>query len=62
MIQTNFTERQRKWFESVRGSLERETGGTLAQWAAIARSCPETKHRAQLKWLKDTHGLLQNRA
>ena len=31
-------------------------------WVAIARTCPETKHRARLKWFKDTHGLLQNRA
>jgi hypothetical protein len=29
---------------------------------AIARTCPETGHRARLKWFKETHGLLQNRA
>ena len=62
MGDANFTERQRKWMESVRGSLERETGKTLAEWAAIAKTCPETGHRARLKWLKDKHGLLQNRA
>ncbi len=37
-------------------------GKTLAEWVAIARTCPETGQRAQLKWLKDNHGLLQNRA
>ena len=62
MAEPNLTERQQKWFASVRGSLERETGKTLAQWVAIAKTCPETGHRARLKWLKDEHGLLQNRA
>jgi hypothetical protein len=62
MSESNLTERQRKWFESVRQSLERDTGRTLEAWVAIARACPETGHRARLKWLKDHHGLLQNRA
>lgn len=62
MTEPNRTPRQQKWVDSVRGSLERDTGKTLAEWVAIARTCPETKQRAQLKWLKDTHGLLQNRA
>lgn len=56
------TERQQKWFASVRGSLERETGKTLEAWVAIARTCPETKPRARLAWFKATHGLGQNRA
>jgi hypothetical protein len=34
----------------------------LAQWAEIARACPETKHRAKLQWFKEIHGLGQNRA
>ena len=58
----HLTEQQRKWFVSVREGLERETGKTLAEWVAIAGSCPETAHRARLKWFKTTHGLLQNRA
>jgi hypothetical protein len=56
------TERQEKWMASVRASFERETGKTFDQWVAIARACPEEKHRARLKWMKETHGLLQNRA
>ncbi len=56
------TERQRAWFAAVREGLERETGRTLEQWIEIARACPETKHRARLKWMKDEHGLGQNRA
>lgn len=56
------TERQRKWFASMRGGLERDTGKTLEQWVAIALTCPETAPRARLKWFKDVHGLMQNRA
>ncbi len=62
MTTPNLTPRQQKWFASVRASLERDTGKTLAAWVEIAKSCPETGHRARLKWLKDHHGLLQNRA
>lgn len=58
----NLTERQAKWFASIRDGLERDTGKTLDQWVEIARACPEIKHRARLKWFKETHGLLQNRA
>jgi hypothetical protein len=62
MPTANLTERQQKWFASVREGLERDTGKTLAEWVEIARGCPETAHRARLKWFKETHGLLQNRA
>ena len=62
MVKTNLTERQQKWFASVRQGLERDTGMTLAEWIAVARTCPETGHRARLRWFKETHGLLQNRA
>jgi hypothetical protein len=56
----NLTDRQQKWFASVQASLERQTGKPMAEWVAIARTCPESGHRARLKWLKDNHGLLQN--
>jgi hypothetical protein len=62
MADANLTERQRKWFATIREGLERDTGKTMEEWVAIARTCPETGHRARLKWFKDTHGLLQNRA
>ena len=58
----NMTELQRKWFASVRNGLQKETGKSLAEWVAIAKECPETGTRARLKWFKNTHGLLQNRA
>jgi hypothetical protein len=56
------TEQQRKWFASVREGLERDTGRSIEAWAEIARTCPETAHRARLKWMKEIHGLAQNRA
>jgi hypothetical protein len=56
------TEQQKKWFASVRAGLERDTGKSLADWIAIARTCPAEKPRARLAWFKETHGLLQNRA
>jgi hypothetical protein len=56
------TPRQKKWFASVREGLERDTGKTLAEWAHIARSCPETTQRRRAAWLKAEHGLGQNRA
>jgi hypothetical protein len=58
----NLTARQQKWFASIREGLQRETGKSLAEWVEIAKTCPETRPRARLKWFKDTHGLLQNRA
>lgn len=62
MAQPNLTERQAQYFASMRAGLERDTGKTLAQWVEIARTCPEAGHRARLKWMKEHHGLLQNRA
>src|SRR5581483_4363788 len=56
------TERQQKWFASVKASLERDTGKTLDEWVAIARTCPETRPRARAAWLKDNYGLGVNRA
>ena len=62
MPEPNLTDRQQKWFATIRAGLERDTGRSLEAWVAVARTCPETGHRARLKWLKDHHGLLQNRA
>lgn len=62
MADAHLTPRQEKWFASVQGSLERETGRGLAEWVAIAKTCPETRQRARQAWLKEHYGLLQNRA
>jgi len=56
------TPRQQKWFASVQASLERDTGKTLDEWVAIARTCPETRPRARSDWLREHHGLGVNRA
>jgi predicted transport protein len=56
------TAQQKAWMASIKENLVRETGKSLDEWAAIARACPETKHRARLIWLKEHHGLGQNRA
>jgi hypothetical protein len=58
----SLTERQQKWFAAVHDGLERETGRTLAEWADLARACPETAHRKRLAWMKAQFGLGQNRA
>src|SRR5436189_4693192 len=58
----HLTERQKKWFASVEASLERDTGKTLDQWVAIARTCPHDKPRARADWLREHHGLGVNRA
>ncbi|HEX2817806.1 MAG TPA: DUF5655 domain-containing protein [Phenylobacterium sp.] len=55
------TERQQKWFASVQASLERDTGKTIDEWVAIARTCPETKPKARSQWLREHHGLGSNR-
>lgn len=58
----SMTERQEKWFASILESMERETGKTLDEWIAIAKTCPETKPNARKAWLKTHHGLGTNRA
>ena len=58
----HLTERQQKWFASVRAGIERDTGRSVEQWAEIARACPETKHNKRLAWLKENHGLGRNSA
>lgn len=56
------TERQRKWFASIREGIRRDTGRSLEEWAELARDCPVTPHRARLAWMKEKFGLGQNRA
>ena len=59
---TSMTARQEKWFASILESMERETGKTLDEWVAIARTCPETKPAARKAWFKAQHGIGTNRA
>lgn len=62
MSDANMSERQRKWFATGRANFEKRTGKSMAEWVQIARTCPESGHRARLKWFKDNYGLLQNGA
>jgi hypothetical protein len=55
------TERQQKWFASVEASLERDTGKTIDEWVAIARTCPHDTPRGRVDWLREQHGLGVNR-
>jgi hypothetical protein len=57
----NLTERQKKWFASVEASLERDTGKRIAEWVAIARTCPETRPGKRVEWLREHYGLGVNR-
>jgi|GEM_PF-256722 len=56
------TERQQKWFASVKASLERDTGKTLEQWVRLAKRCPETAPKKRADWLRQKYGLGANRA
>ena len=56
------TARQEKWFASILESMERETGKTMDEWVAIARTCPETRPGARKAWFKTQHGIGTNRA
>jgi hypothetical protein len=51
-----------QYMAALEANLEKATGKSLAQWIKIAKTCPETKPRARLKWFKDKHGLGQSRA
>jgi hypothetical protein len=62
MSEPNMSEWQQKWFATGLANLEKRTGKSLEEWIAIARTCPETRHRARLAWFKDNHGLMQNSA
>ena len=59
---SQLTERQQKWFASVRAGLQRDTGRSIEDWVAIARTCPETRPKARADWLREHHGLGLNRA
>ncbi|WP_396592893.1 DUF4287 domain-containing protein [Brevundimonas sp. R86498] len=56
------TERQQKWFATVRANFEKQTGRPLEAWVEIMKTCPETAHRAQAVWLKSGYCLGQNHA
>ncbi len=62
MTARRVTEPQRRYRAALAANLQKNTGRTLAEWVAIARTCPESAPRARLRWFKLTHGLGQNSA
>jgi hypothetical protein len=62
MAEPVLTERQKKWFATVRANLEKNTGRSLDQWRQVMVTCPETAPRARAAWLKAEHGLGANHA
>ena len=59
----HLTERQRKWFATVRANLEKQTGKPVEAWAEIARTgCAGMSSRAQADWLKERYGIGVNHA
>ena len=56
------TERQQKWFATVKANFEAKTGKSLAEWVKIAKTCPHDKPRARQAWLKEHYGLGVNHA
>ncbi len=61
MAEPVLTERQKKYFASLRQGLARKTGRSLEAWAEIARACTLTSRGERLAWLREKHGLAQNR-
>ena len=58
----HLTPKQAQWFKKIREGLETDTGKSLDEWVAIARTCPESTHRKRLQWFKEKHGIGLNRA
>jgi len=56
------TERQQKWFATVKANFETRSGRTLESWAEIMKACPETAPKARQAWLKAQYGVGQNHA
>jgi hypothetical protein len=62
MSEAGLTERQKKWFATVRANFEAATGKPVEAWIEIMKTCPETKPRAQAAWLKAGYGIGVNHA
>jgi hypothetical protein len=56
------TERQKKWFATVKANFEAKTGKSLAEWVKIAKTCPHEKPKARVDWLREHYGLGINHA
>lgn len=59
---SRLTERQARWFATVKANFEAQTGRSLDAWVEIMKACPESVPRARQAWLKSEHGVGQNHA
>ncbi len=62
MTEAVLTERQKKWFASVKANFETATGRPLADWVTIIQATPASTPRTRAAWLKAEHGVGQNHA
>ncbi len=58
----NVTERQQRWFATVRANFEGKSGRSLAEWVTIAQSCPHGTRRGRVDWLRENYGIGVNHA
>ena len=56
------TQRQAKWFATVKANFETRTGRSLEAWVEIMKACPDTAPKARQAWLKAEYGVGQNHA
>ena len=59
---SQLTERQKKWFATVRANFEAQTGHPVEYWVEVMKACPETGPKKQAAWLKAHHGIGVNHA
>lgn len=52
----------KKYMAALESNLEKATGKPLSHWVKVARTCPYSKTRERLNWLKSEHGLGMSRA
>lgn len=50
----------RDMMDAVTASMKQRTGKTLEEWVALVRAANIEGFRAQLKWLKEKHGIGRN--
>lgn len=61
-IAGRLTERQPRWYATVRSNIAARTGRSLDAWVAIARRCPRDEPRERADWLRTEPGRGVNHA
>ena len=52
----------KQYVAALEANLEKATGKPLSHWVKVSKTCPHTKTRERLNWLKKEHGLGLSRA